>query len=390
MGREKKRKRSRSNTPPVEWETLLVPPVNALGAPIEQAAAPPASSGRPRAEAAVRDQAGSSRERGGEKARGGDKGGEPVNEGVLIEAWRALVLNLAALRGDPQVERLLAEKHPELQRVAEDTGATDRASKSIEQAREAAKGWFEKGLRGSNRHGPAERAALCTRLSETLKARAAAILSELQGGALEAAVTALRRGKAEDEGPLICALISRELEGSRYEGIWTSRSGAGRYIIGDEDPASGLPDKDADGANIDRVIRVAVKITDGKLTIDGFFHKGETDMNPVKCQVGPFLTVYFEGLSLKEALAKWKDGPDRRAKVHAAPTGLLVRAAPGPVIMGGGLGQSNAQDKEREKLKALAATLPPGWELRESRSKKGTYYYANPAKGLSQHERPTA
>jgi len=48
------------------------------------------------------------------------------------------------------------------------------------------------------------------------------------------------------------------------------------------------------------------------------------------------------------------------------------------------------QQRQQESLKALAASLPPGWELRESRSKKGVYYYANPALGLSQNERPKA
>jgi hypothetical protein len=182
-------------------------------------------------------------------------------------------------------------------------------------------------------------------------------------------------------------MVSKELEYTNFDGIWVSHSGPGRYILGDEDPVSGLPDKDADGANIDRVIRVAIKIADGKLTIDGFFHKGEEDMNPVRCNIGPFLTVYFEGLSLKEALSKWKEGLERRAKVQRS-----MQMQPGPVVRlaapgGGGLSES---DREKEKLKALAASLPPGWELRESRSKKGQYYYANPAKGLSQHERPKA
>merc|ERR1719231_1790050 len=106
-------------------------------------------------------------------------------------------------------------------------------------------------------------------------------------------------------------------------------------------------------------------MVDGKLIIDGFFHKGEDEMNPVKCQIGPFLTVYFEGLSLKEALAKWKESLERRAKVAAA--GGTARF----------LSATNSQIK---------TPLPPGWEKRESRSKKGVFYYVNEAKGLTQFE----
>merc|ERR1719313_71727 len=109
-------------------------------------------------------------------------------------------------------------------------------------------------------------------------------------------------------------------------------------------------------------------------------------MNPVKCQIGPFLTVYFEGLSLKEALAKWNEGLERRAKMQRT----IQAVQPGPVVRLAGSGSGDSNDHEKQKLKALAASLPPGWELRESRSKKGQYYYANPSKGLSQHERPKA
>lgn len=360
----------------MEWETLLVPPVSGVKDAVAEAPAVEAP-----APSSDREQARSSRQ--------APKADEDLGEGKgpsEREAWRTLVMRLGALRGDPQIEQLLAEKNPELSRVAEDVGATGSAVRSIEQQREATKGWFERGLRGSNRHGPAQRADLCIRLADILKARAAAILSELPAGtAIDAATRALRRGKADEEGPLLCAIMAKELEGSRYEGIWISREGPGRYILGDEDPVSGLPDKDSDGANIDRVIRVAVRAAEGKLIIDGFFHKGEEDMNPVKCQVGPFLTVYFESLSLKEACSKWNDFLERRAKVLRAGQGwqpsIRVAAATTSAAL------SN-QDQQKESLKALAASLPPGWELRESRSKKGQYYYANPAKGLSQHERP--
>jgi len=375
MGRERKRRRSVSKTPPVEWETLLVPPV--AGVPVAAVEAPAAAAPPPPSEQAESSRA---EKEGSEKKREAEYDGPSERE-----VWRTLVLHLAALRGDPQIEKHLADKHPELLRIAEDCGATGSPSRSIEQAREAAKAWFERGLRGSNKHGPAQRALLCTRLSDTLKARAKAILDELPAGtAIDAATRALRRGRLDDEGPLICTLMAQELLGSRYEGIWISRVSAGRYMLGDEDEASGLPDKDSDGANIDRVIRVAVRAVEGKLIVDGFFHKGEEEMNPVKCQVGPFLTVYFESLSLKEACSKWNDFLERKAKVARAGS-----YKPGVVVRAVGAGTSmNNQDANAASIKALAASLPPGWELRESRSKKGQYYYANPSKGLSQHERP--
>merc|ERR1719162_2560792 len=109
---------------------------------------------------------------------------------------------------------------------------------SLEKAREVAKRWFERGLRGSNRHGPAQRALLCDQLEKTLKSHAGVLCA---GAAdVNRVAEALERGSRGEEGPLVCSLLSRELIGSRYEGLWISREGPGLYLLGDEHDGSGL------------------------------------------------------------------------------------------------------------------------------------------------------
>lgn len=290
------------------------------------------------------------------------------------------------LRGDPKVEALLVERHPELVFVAESCGAGGKPSTTLEKAREAARGWFERGLKGSNKHGGAQRTVLCNQLLKTLKAHSAWLV------AVEGATEPVRlerlleRGPAQEEGPLICSLLSQELEGSRYEGLWISRQGPGQYFLGDDHEGSGLPRVDQDGARIYPRVRVMVKVNNSRLEIDGFFHEGdEKQLNPARVPIGPFLTVYFEGVSLKEALLRWKGGPPRNGGSQAA-AGSRVVAAP----VGGSAAGGSAAGGNSSNLRALESKLPPGWELRESRSKKGVYYYANPSKGLSQMVRPTA
>jgi hypothetical protein len=401
MGREK-RKRERSTTPPVEWEAIIGT-VDMVNAPTFSTSSSKASSTASR-QIASADTGVASREPSERESKGSREASEKESKGRADdpytgpsekEAWRILVVHLAAMHGDPEIEKLLAEKHPELRRIAEDCGATGKAVRTIEQARDYAKPWFERSLKGRNRHGPNERAKLCTSLCDSLKARASGLLE--QGGAAPSKLKeVLDRARAAEEGPLICSLMIRELEGSRYDGIWVSRAGPALYVIGDENEGSGLPEKDPDGANIDRVIRVAVQVSDGRLIIDGFYHKGESDLNPVRCQIGPFLTVYFEGLSLKEALAQWKGGARAKAgprgiPITAAPSGIPITAAAAPGIsISAAPGIGDIRQRQDDSLKALVASLPPGWELRESRSKKGVYFYANPAKGLSQMERPKA
>lgn len=293
------------------------------------------------------------------------------------DAWRLLVGQLGAMRGDMKIEALLADRHPELRTVAETCGAGSKRLPyaTLDKARESAREWFARGLRGSNRHGPGERARMCVEFTATLKAHATSLLStsDISQRRLE---RLLEEGPVSEEGPLICALLAEELVGSRYENLWMSRQGPGRYILGDDHEGSGLPHTDQDGARIHARVCVVVKANNGKLLIDGFYHEGEEDfLNPARVPIGPFLTVYFEGMPLKEALAHWKNGTVRNnGSIQAEVVQQVVPVAPvapsAPIVI-------------------QEPPLPPGWEKRESRSKKGVFYYANPSKGLSQMERPT-
>merc|ERR1712048_1029770 len=68
----------------------------------------------------------------------------------------------------------------------------------------------------------------------------------------------LEEGDPVKEGPLVCALFGKELEGTQYEGLWISREKKGIYLLGDEHTGSCLPSRDPDGARIHPRIRVAV------------------------------------------------------------------------------------------------------------------------------------
>jgi len=243
-------------------------------------------------------------------------------------------VRLAALKGDPQTEALLSEKHPELRQIADICRSSlEGGSLTLADARGAAGKWFERSLRGSNSHGPSVRAGLCDRLRERLRERAAVLRCGVDASKLQA-----------------------ELEGSRFEGLWIAREGRGVYSLGDAHEGSGLPKVDSIGATISPCVRVIVKAAGNGLLIDSFFHADEREPVPARVPIGPFLSVYYEGVPLRDAMTKWKS--------------------------------SRKGADSADSVAALIKGLPPGWELRESRSKRGVYYYANPAKGLSQLERP--
>merc|ERR1712232_760148 len=110
-------------------------------------------------------------------------------------------------------------------------------------------------------------------------------------------------------------------------------------------------------------------------------------MTPAKVAVGPFLTVYFEGAPLKEAMARWKDGNRGRVLPRASDSdedeggtigGVRPKAAArsktSTAIGGfnGNDGKVTSAASSSETLRTMCAELPPlppGWELRESRSK---------------------
>ncbi|CAL1172294.1 unnamed protein product [Cladocopium goreaui] len=364
------RKRDRSKTPEVPWE--LLPNGNSIGV-----------------------HAGHSRSRSRDRAANGKNGHArapapaPAPDPALLaaqaaeverDAWRRLVILLAQLKGDRKVEQLLREKHPELLQVADRCGASSKAASTLHAAKDAAREWFSRGLRGSNQHGPAARAKLCKQLMLQLLERASQLCSGVSGSHVE---DVLDRGRPTEEGPLVCSLMARELRGSRYEGLWISWKGpAGHYYLGDEQEGHNLPTTDKDGDPIHPRVHAVVKVVSDQLVISGFFLDPDDDtMSPAKVPIGPFLSVYFEGMSVREASNAWKNGPPKRpATPRLAPAPVPV---PAPVPAKQGVHMD-------PKLQELQAGLPPGWEVRESRSKRGMYFFAHPASGRSQMERPKA
>lgn len=352
------RKRERSRTPEVQWEKLPAQPVP----PIAVARTAPdrpakiAAATKVALEPKVVDTVPDLTE--AEKAARYE-----AAVGMETRSWRYLLIRMAAMQGDPKIHAILKEKHPELLGLVQKCGTVGEKATTVQQAKEIAKPWFERRLRGSNNHGPAARAQICNQVVEILKNRAAELRRDGDSPA-----EILDRGDASEEGPFICTTLGDELKGSRYEGLWISRESPGIYVIGDEGEESGLPALDQIGAKIHPRVRVVLKVAKDRLTVDGFYHDGEDTLIPARVPIGPFLGVYFEGLTLKKALAQWAD---REAEITNVKS-------------------SSSNGQALKDVQAAAATLPPGWELRESRSKKGVYYYAHPAKGLTSFERPKA
>lgn len=353
------RRKERSKTPEVHWETLpeAPPPVQAAS----QAKKSRTIEEKPRATEEKEELAKSAPSEGLEAEN---------NRKLERDAWRSLVLWLAALQGDVKVHSLLTKEHPELVNIGKLCGAGAKKVMNMAEAKESAKAWFERGLKGSNHHGPTARAALCDRLAATLRSHSAS----LRAAGVEHASQVLERGRLEIEGPLICSLMRHELEGSSYSGLWISREGPGTYCLGDQDDTAG---------DLSGNIRVAVKVFKGELQIDGYFDD-EGALQNAKSPIGVFLTIYFEGGTVKVARERWKaikargSGGSASTPARTFGNGITVAAA------------SSSSDSAKAASLPKIAPLPPGWELRESRSKKGVYYYANEAKGLSQIERPKA
>ncbi|CAJ1450407.1 unnamed protein product [Effrenium voratum] len=308
----KGRKRDRSKTPEVAWELL------------------PSNPTLPEKGA----EKGPSRSRSVDKKipNGARPGPDPAVAAAHAaeaerEAWRRLVIVLAQVKGDRKVEALLKEKHPELLTIADRCGASGKVALTLTAAKDSAREWFARGLRGGNQHGPAARAKLCKVLAAQLQEHAATLCTSTPAQLQQV----LDRGRAEEEGPLICSLMARELRGSRYEGLWISRKAPGHYYLGDEHEGAHLPSTDKDGDPIHPRVHAVVKMVNDQLVISGFFLDPEDDtMSPAKVPIGPFLSVYFEGMSVREASAAWKNGPPRRA---TRPDDSKVRSVQVSVIM---------------------------------------------------------
>jgi len=266
---------------------------------------------------------------------------------TVEEAWRRLLVTLVALRGDPKLDALLTEKHPELLDLLNASGGPRPTPDDAE----AVQRWFLRKLRG--RGGNSERLSLCDKLAAKVRHRAEGYrIAEL--GRIE---EALAQNNGAEEGPLVCCALAKQLLGSRFEGIWISREGPGVYRLGEEQ------------------LRVAVQVLDGRLLVHGYF-EGDF-LHPVRVAIKPFLAEHGPaalrsatddcdvfggggGGSVKEAAAARSRSPRRRGA---------------------------AEDEVGEE--AAEERLPSGWEKKESRSRPGVFYYANEAKGLTQFHKPS-
>lgn len=251
------------------------------------------------------------------------------------KAWRKLFVQLAALRGDTKAESWLARKHEELLTIF-----NSEVHEETEEVRETVEKWFRRKLK---HHADrfSERKEVCERLAKKLKSHGLA----WQGAdSVERVEEALIQNNPE-EGPLVCALFAKELEGTRFEGVWMSREGPGVYRLGG--------------------VKTAVQVLDGRLIVHGYF-EGDL-LHPVRVPIQTFLAEH---------------GP---ASMRSATDGGLD--------LFGGTGGSNEASVRSERSRSPAKVkklLPPGWEKRESRSRPGVFYYVHEAKGLTQFERPEA
>mmetsp|Transcript_75417 Transcript_75417/g.170734 ORF Transcript_75417/g.170734 Transcript_75417/m.170734 type:complete len:282 (-) Transcript_75417:125-970(-) len=275
------------------------------------------------------------------------------DEAKFAKSWGQLMVKLVALRGDPDVEAFLVDKHKELQTCAVPldvaTGKSADASDGTT-ASEAQHSWFLrklKGQAGSQR----ERRQLCKMLLKSLRRYAAKYETPSEGSV--SACDALKDGGAQ-EGPIICAGLAAGLAGTRFEGMRIARERPGIYQLGD------------------KPIRVAVQadLEGGALLVHGYFD-GDV-LHPVRAPVRAFLEEH--------GAAPPSDQCDMFGGSGGGGSAPKAAAAPAAA------NSDQADDQARAKR---ARELPPGWVKRESRSKPGLFYYVNEAKGLSQMERPT-
>mmetsp|Transcript_70932 Transcript_70932/g.154105 ORF Transcript_70932/g.154105 Transcript_70932/m.154105 type:complete len:265 (+) Transcript_70932:167-961(+) len=251
------------------------------------------------------------------------------------DAWPRLLALLAGLRGDLKLESFLSEKHPELLELLSATGGPRPTPEDSEEVQR----WFQRKLRG--RGGLQERAALCEKMTRKVLHRAEGWESDV--GRIEEALAQ----NSADEGPLVCRALAKELQGSRFEGIWISREGPGVYRLGEAQ------------------LRVAIQVLEGKLLVHGYFEGAQ--LHPVRVAIRPFLAEH---------------GPAemRSATDECDLFGGVRCPDPAP----GERPRSRSPRSERKQ----SNELPAGWVKKESRSKPGVFYFANEAKGLTQFDMP--
>lgn len=261
-------------------------------------------------------------------------------------AWERAMVKLAALRGDPDVEAYILEKHREIASCAvpfDMATGLPAAAPDGTTAAEARENWFKKRLKGqSSDHR--ERRKLCLKLQKALRKYSEKYEAHKEGAV--SAFEALKDGGAQ-EGPIICHRLHAGIAGSKFEGMRITREKPSIYQLGPK-------------------LRVAVQAEpDGdKVLIHGYFD-GDV-LHPVRVAVLPFLEEHGGAPAADAGCDLFGD-----AGGSAAPAAGSKSSAEG-----------GADKKRRE--------LPPGWVKKESRSKPGVYYYVNEAKGLSQFNRPEA
>ncbi|CAJ1417957.1 unnamed protein product [Effrenium voratum] len=216
---------------------------------------------------------------------------------------------------------------------------------------ERAERWFHRKLKTKDRGKI--RAKLCNKLTEQLRDMGYEIIGSDRAAAIERVSEALTQGTAE-EGPLVCSILAKELEGTRFDHLWVSQDGKGTYRLGE------------DG------MKVAVQVLDGKLLIHGYF-EGSL-IHPVRVPVVTFLAEF--GRSSQQEANDDCDLFGSTGPPKATPEAEKDRS------------RSPKHKVAHHEHAANEHTLPPGWVKKESRSKPGVYYYANEAKGLTQFERP--
>lgn len=276
--------------------------------------------------------------------------GAGPEEAKLEANWDQMIVKLLVLRGDPELEAFLAEKHPELIKCATPIQtATTTAGSTVDDAdaAEARDTWFNRKLR-SQASSIRERRQLCKMLTKSV--RRFAEKYESPGPEAVSAHDALKDGGAQ-EGPVICAGLAAGLAGTRFEGLRIARERPGIYQLGKEP------------------LRVAVQaeFESGDLLIHGYF-EGDV-LHPVRVPIRTFLEEH--------GAAPASDQCDMFGGGAGAGSGGTKPAVQEDAASGG----TASAKRPRE--------LPPGWTKRESRSKPGVFYYVNEAKSLSQLERPT-
>ncbi|CAE7347613.1 unnamed protein product [Symbiodinium pilosum] len=134
---------------------------------------------------------------------------------------------------------------------------------------ERAQRWFHRKLKSKD--GSKIRAKLCNKLALQLQDMGHELIGTDHAAAIERVSEALTQG-TDEEGPLVCSMLAKELEGTRFDHQWISQDGKGRYRLGE------------DG------MKVAVQVLDGKLLIHGYF-EGSL-VHPVRIPILTFLTEH--------------------------------------------------------------------------------------------------